>query len=277
MEVQLDGVAETMLIPLWARATESRRPRPIIRDEAAERLLGKLDYDFQKFAGGWMSQVGVSIRTMLLDRAVEGFIKSHPRGVIVNIGAGLDTRFQRVDNGSITWYDLDLPEVIAIRERLFEASVRQRMVAGSVLEVDWLSAVRAGDRPVLIIAEGFLMYFEAVEVKLLIGRLVHAFPGAEMLVELMPPTLVRQSKRHDTVSKTGAEFKWGLTYSSEMEDLHPSIRFIEDWNYFDYHRDRWRWLRWLAYIPAFRKRFNNRIAHIRFLDRVSRDAGRCTC
>jgi O-methyltransferase involved in polyketide biosynthesis len=245
-------------------ATESRRRRGIIRDEAAERLLGKLDYDFQKFAGGWMSQVGVAIRTMLLDREVRAFIAAHPRAVIVNIGAGLDTRFQRVDNGSITWYDLDLPEVIAIREQLLGSSVRQRMVAGSVLELDWPSTVKAGEPPVLIIAEGILMYFEALEVKLLVGRLVHAFPGAEMLVELMSPTLVRRGKQHDTVTKTGARFKWGLTYSSEMEDLHPSIRFIEDWNYFDYHRDRWRWLRWLAYIPAFRRRFNNRIAHIRF-------------
>jgi O-methyltransferase involved in polyketide biosynthesis len=277
MAIQLNGVAETMLIPLWARATETRRRRPIIRDEAAERLMYMLDYDFKKFTGGWMSQVGVSIRTMLLDREVEGFIKSHPRAAIVNIGAGLDTRFQRVDNGSITWYDLDLPEVIAIREQYFKASIRYRMVAGSVLEVDWPSTVSAGDRPVLIIAEGVLMYFAALEVKLLMGRLVHAFPGAEMLVELMPPTLVRRGKQHDTVTKTGAEFKWGLSYSSELEDLHPSIRYIEDWNYFDYHRERWRWLRWLAHIPAFRRRFNNRIAHLRFLGARGGDNWHCTC
>lgn len=233
MEIRLDGVAETMLIPLWARATESRRPRPIIRDEAAERLMGKLDYDFQKFAGGWMSQLGVAIRTMLLDRAVEAFLKSNPSAVIINIGAGLDTRFQRVDNGSITWYDLDLPEAIAIRKRLFETSIRQRMVAGSVLEDHWLSKVQVGDRPVLLIAEGVFMYFEAWEVSALMERLARAFPGAEMLVELMPPTLVRQGKRHDTVTKTGAEFKWGLQRGRQMEDLHPSIRFIEEWNYFD--------------------------------------------
>jgi O-methyltransferase involved in polyketide biosynthesis len=264
MKIQLDGVAETMLIPLWARATESRRLRPILRDVTAEHMLGKLDYDFNKFSGGWMSQVGVPIRSMLLDRAVEEFIRNHSNAVAINIGAGLDTRFQRIETGEIIWYDLDLPEVIGIRKQFFDVSEHQRMIGGSVLEESWLAEVNIDNRPVLIIAEGILMYFNTAEVKSLMGRLASAFPDAEMLIEIMPPTLVRQAKHHDTVTKTGARFKWGLQDGKDVEDLSPNIHFISEWNYFDYHRDRWRWLGLLACIPAFHKRFNNRIVHLGF-------------
>ena len=96
---KLAGVSETLLIPLWARAAETRGPDPIIQDLMAVGIVEKIDYDFDKFNSAWKSRVGVSIRTMILDRAVEKFITRRPGARIINIGAGLDTRFFRVDNG----------------------------------------------------------------------------------------------------------------------------------------------------------------------------------
>jgi O-methyltransferase involved in polyketide biosynthesis len=57
-------------------------------------------------------------------------VDAHPEGLVVNLGAGLDTRFYRLDNGTITWIDIDLPEVVAfspepIRRRLTPDLIRK--------------------------------------------------------------------------------------------------------------------------------------------------------
>ncbi len=265
MEEQLSGIPETLLIPLWARAVETKRSTPIINDIRAVEMVERIEYDFSKFDKAWMSQVGVAIRTKLLDEATMAFINKYPDSVIINIGAGLDTRFFRVDNDRIRWYELDLPESIHIRKKFFNETDRYRMIAKSVFDYSWIKQIDTFTDSVLIIAEGVLMYFEEDDIKSLMARMVVAFPHAEMLFEMMTPTLAKRSKQHDAVSKTDAEFRWGITSGKEMEALSTKIKYIEEWNYFDYHQDRWRWVRWLALIPAFKNRFNNRIVHLCFI------------
>jgi O-methyltransferase involved in polyketide biosynthesis len=265
MEPNLTGVPETLLIPLWAKAAETRRDRPIFRDELAVAMIERIDYDFSRFAKGWRSQIGIVVRTELLDRATLAFVAEHPDALVINIGCGLDTRFSRVDNGRIAWYELDLPEVIAIRRRFFTESDRYRMIAGSVLEEGWLAEIAVSGRPVLIIAEGILMYFTEAEVKKLLGRLAERFPGATMFLEMLTPTCVRLSAQHDTVSQMGLRFQWGIPDGRALEQMDRRIRWTAEWNYFDYHRRRWRWWGWLARIPAFKNRFNGRIVQIRFV------------
>jgi methyltransferase (TIGR00027 family) len=270
---RLEGVSETLLIPLWARAEETRRPDPIFLDAWAEKLVREMDYDFSRFDKAWMSQTGVAIRTLILDRAVGSFLKEYPEAVVINLGAGLDTRFLRLDNGGLHWFEVDLPEPIRVRRSFFKESCRYRMIEGSIFEHSWINDVRVEDRPVLIIAEGLLMYFEKTEVRDLLVHLMSTFPGAEMLLEMMTPSLVKRSRHHDAVSKTDAAhkggvqdpiFKWGIRNGREAAAYHPGIRFIEEWNYFDFYRERWRWMGWLARIPAFKNRFNNRIVHLAF-------------
>ena len=111
-------VAETLLIPLYMRAKESRRDNPILYDKAAERLADSLEYDYSQFDGAKLSEVGCVVRGWYFDRAVRRFIEAHPHPVVVNVGCGLDTRFQRIGDGKAVFYDLDLPEVIALRREL---------------------------------------------------------------------------------------------------------------------------------------------------------------
>ena len=111
----LTGIPETMLIPLWAKAEETQRVNPIIRDTKAEKIIKTIDYDFSKFNKSWMSQTGIAIRTFILDRAVEKFLSVNDNAIIINLGAGLDTRYERLSPNRIKcWYDLDVPEAIQI-------------------------------------------------------------------------------------------------------------------------------------------------------------------
>ena len=116
-------LSSTMLIPLWAKAVEQGRAQPLLRDDEAVRMLDKIDYDFGKFAKAKASQVGCCGRAKLLDDMTRHFIAEHPDAVVVQIGAGLDARYERLGKPRITaWYDLDLPEVIEVRRMLLPES-----------------------------------------------------------------------------------------------------------------------------------------------------------
>ena len=119
----VSALSSTMLIPLWAKAVEQGRAQPLLRDDEAVRMLDKIDYDFSKFAKVKASQVGCCGRAKLLDDMTRHFIAEHPDAVVVQIGAGLDARYERLGKPRITaWYDLDLPEVIEVRHMLLPES-----------------------------------------------------------------------------------------------------------------------------------------------------------
>lgn len=264
MQQKLNGIPETLLIPLWARAIENKQPKPIIKSHKALEIMDNIDYDFSKFEKGWLSQVGVVIRTELFDNITKEFIEKYPNAVIINIGCGLDTRFSRIDNRNIKWYDLDLPEPIRIKKNFFQETDRYKMIAKSVFDYSWIDEIVVSKEPILIIAEGMLMYFTQEEVKGIINKLVSTFPKAEMLLEMITPTIVKNSSRHDTVGKLGVEFKLGITSGKEIENYNKNIEFLREFNYFDFHKDRWRVVKWFALIPAFRNRFNGRVVHLKF-------------
>ena len=116
-KINIQGVPETMIQTLYARARESKKKNPKIYDEKSIEIVSKLDYDFSTAEQDALMSNGVIARTILLDRMVQDFVRQHPHATIINIACGMDTRFYRVDNGTIRWYNLDLPETIAVRER----------------------------------------------------------------------------------------------------------------------------------------------------------------
>src|SRR5512136_509579 len=116
----LNAVSRTLMIPLYFRAMESQRPDALVRDPKAVELVGQLDYDFSDVQTLKDEQVNYLLRMREFDRLARTFLAEHPEGVLVDLGCGLDTRFERVDNGEVEWYGLDLPEVIALRKKVLD-------------------------------------------------------------------------------------------------------------------------------------------------------------
>ena len=261
----LQGVPRTLLIPLWARATESKRSDAIIRDELSVEMVKQIDFDFSQFNKEWATQVSVAVRTEILDKAAKTFIDKHPKAVIINLGCGLDTRFFRMDNGSIRWYDLDLPGPIGIRKHFFSDTDRYKMIEKSVFDYSWENDIVRDGEPVLIIAEGLLMYFMEQEIKGLMNNLVTTFPKAEMLFEMVTPAMVRYSEEHVRERfNISTKFQWGITSGKESLKLSDKIKFIEEWNYMDYHKPRWNLLRVITLITGYKNKYCNRIVHLLF-------------
>jgi O-methyltransferase involved in polyketide biosynthesis len=193
-------VAETLLIPLHARAVEARRPDPMVRDNRAVMMMEQIDYDFGRFKLASHDQITMMMRVREFDRLVREFLGRYPAGTVVHIGCGLDTRFERLDNGQVLWYDLDLPEVIAVRRQLIPESERCQYVGCSVLDKSWLDLVdvEAG-QPVLFVAEAVFPYFEEVQVRSLFLILMDRFPGSELVGAQARPRPGNMVQRHPAV------------------------------------------------------------------------------
>ena len=184
MELKLGDVQTTALIPLAVKANETLRKNARVKDRKAVEIIRTLNIDTAQY-DKFMSHEGVIARTIMLDRQLKGIIKKSPDTVIVNVGAGFDDRFSRVDNGSIRWFDLDLPDAIAARRKAFRERDRVTMIPGSALEDDWCSLVRSAligrkSKPVFI-AEGLFMYLTLDQIRTFLEVLKKNFPTAVYL------------------------------------------------------------------------------------------------
>src|SRR5512139_885668 len=143
----LSGVPETLLLTVYIRAMESQRPDALIKDEKAVALVTQMRNEFARFEQIPMNDALKVMRNLAsreYDRYARDCLRRHPDGVVVHIGCGLDSRFERVDNGQVEWYDLDLPEVIELRRKLFgKEGKRHHLLCCSVLEDAWLEVVEA--------------------------------------------------------------------------------------------------------------------------------------
>ena len=137
----LQGVSETLFIPVWARAMETRRPDSLIQDTYALRIMGDHAGLQEKYRGAWLSQIGIIARTRALDRVASQFLASCPHGTVISLGCGLDARSRRLDNGIARWVDVDLPEVIAHRRLYFEDGPRHSSLSGSALGHGWIEEI----------------------------------------------------------------------------------------------------------------------------------------
>ena len=263
LKSNLKNVPQTMLIPLRARYLETKKADGIINDPKSVEILDCIECDFSgKNEVSRGSQTGVCIRTEILDEGVNRFLAAHRDAVVVNLGCGLDTRFHRLDNGSVIWYDLDVPEAIELRKNFFEETDRHRFIAQSALDTSWLDRIPQG-RGTLFIAEGLLMYFSEAEVKKLLETIGRRFHDAEMLLEAMSPFIAKRTNRHPDVKNYNATFKWGIKTGRELEKWNLGIHFVDEDYYFDRHRNRQPIvLRLLSNLPAMRKMM--KIVHVRF-------------
>jgi O-methyltransferase involved in polyketide biosynthesis len=213
---ELGAVQETLFITLAARAREARRKHPVLRDPKAAEILASVDFDTRKYGRGWGGGVTV-LRTAIFDCLVSDFLAGHPAGTVVEIGTGLNTRFDRVDNGQVHWIDLDLPDTIELRRRFFADSSRRRMLAASVLDQDWLPAVEASPGPYFFSAEGVLAYL--AQAPQVIARIAGRFPGALICFDTYPQRMLEQQHKLAAKRNMPARWAWSCDDPRTLEPL----------------------------------------------------------
>ncbi|WP_031475521.1 class I SAM-dependent methyltransferase [Streptomyces bicolor] len=223
---RLGTVQETLLIPLYGRAVESRKRDAVLRDPVAEELVAAIDYDFARF-DGLPSLLGTVLRTSLFDRWVAHFLAEHPTGTVVEIGTGLNTRYERTDNGRARWFDLDLPDVIELRRTFFTDTPRRTMIPASVTDAAWADtvAVHSGG-PCLFAAEAVLPYLPETDVREVIGLLADRFPGSLLALDTSGPGHFDTQDQHDALSKVDARMQWNCADPAKLAEWRTGVEVL---------------------------------------------------
>jgi methyltransferase (TIGR00027 family) len=272
----ISDISETLLLPLYARALESQSPHPILIDNKAVEITQTLNKAFEHSDSdlhktllkgqvrkrmGKKLNVTLSLRTRRFDHYCNDFLEKYPEGTIVELGCGLSTRFNRIDNNKVHWYDLDLPEVIQIREQFFKETDRYKFIRSSVLDFTWMDQLTPHNNPLLFIAEGLLMYLHEDDVQRLVLTLQQTFPGCELACEVANTYVVRTLKRklwrkkfqRDFHLGKDATFHFGIAQSNDFEKWHQGIEFLDEWTFFDDHEKKLGWMQFFGRFEKMKK------------------------
>ena len=246
----LNGISETLLMTLYARARQSRLPDGMLKDDRAVAMVNQIAGDFSRLRMHKHDEIALVMRMRKFDSYVRDFLERNPQGVVVHIGCGLDTRFDRVDNGQVEWFDLDVPEVMELRWKLISnESYRYHTLATSVFDDGWFNDVEQY-KPCacLFIAEGVLPYFEDAQVKSLVLKLRDHFPGSELVCDAHTPFVIWADNLQLAWAGVKARLHWRLKHGKDVESWGEGIRLLHEWNYYeddDPHLKAFRWVRWI--------------------------------
>ena len=252
--MNLEGVEKTMLLTLFAKAKHSQQKNHKFYDSKAIEVISKVDYDFSIAEKDKFMQLGTIARTIVLDEMVGSYIKAHPDCTIVNIASGMDTRFNRLDNGKINWYNVDLENSAHYRLKFIEDTDRVTTLAYSAMDPGWASEIKIR-KDVLFIIEGLTMYLNQKDVENIMKVIDENFSECTVFMEIMPPVSVENAKE-ESIEDTNSKFIWGVEKGRELTKLNSHFKWIRDVNLFDgvnVYKPHYRIITWL---PMLRRRMD---------------------
>lgn len=206
-KVESGTVQETLMMPLYGRVYCEEHFPHTFPNRAAKETAGKVDYDFNKVKSSELNMITWGLRAKMLQDAAKDYLKRHPKATIINLGCGLDISFDEIDNGTCRYINMDLPDVIAAREKIVGCRERENNFAGDLMDFSWMQKVT--EEPyntnisdgVYIICGGVLMYFHTDEMQRFFLALAHAFPEGGICFDGENEKGVEKSNK--IVQKTG--------------------------------------------------------------------------
>ncbi|MGD1716989.1 class I SAM-dependent methyltransferase [Dapis sp. BLCC M172] len=257
---ELTGVPRTLLLPLRGRAEAQAHPYPLFQDPLSVEWLKLVGWDTELDPlygkAGEASTIVAAIRTYHHDQIASSHIANHSHPVVVELGAGLSSRFHRVGQNTYRWLELDLPVVTKLRSKLDTETQQHQFISASVMDFDWMDALpKVSPENILFIAEGLLMYLDINEVQQLISVMRSRFPGATLDMEVIGNSAKQLYTIFDQI---GAPLKW---FINDEEDLTAmGLQVVNSWSMYQLYQERWPWywkslLKFLTQFPYFRNSY----------------------
>lgn len=214
--------SKTLFIPLYGKAAMSREG--IFSDKTAERIVASLPQEMEKVDTSRRLAIFMAMRAALYDDAVRQNAKI-PH-IIIHLGCGLDSRCERAEHGAVCWYDVDFPDVIAVRRQFYRESERYRMLPSSIMDFAWMDEIDYHGEHVQILMEGVSMYLSESDMKALFGEIQRRFGHCDFLFDAYTTFGARCSRLKNPVNKVGARLDFAMDNSHILET--PQIVFSSE-------------------------------------------------
>lgn len=229
-----ESINDSFLLPLIAIAHESRKIKPLLKDDKAIEIHDKLNNVIaRRTQKDDLSHYAFIFRTIWFDRLIKDFIWRYPNGTVINIGCGLDTTCVRLDTGSVRWYDIDLPEIISLRKLFISETESRKFICSSFLKNEWLGEIMYDDA-ILIFASGVYYYYNERTIRKFFAKLSFVFPSFELMFDVTSPAGMRAANR--LVRKAGMTdgpfLKWGIRDYRTILEWNPRMRFLGKYRIF---------------------------------------------
>ncbi|MFN8475841.1 MAG: class I SAM-dependent methyltransferase [Anaerolineae bacterium] len=226
-KIRLAKEKETYLATLYGKALDASAQNPILGDRFAADAVARIDYDFKDLKLPNGGEITLPMRARHFDQWTRAFIAAHPVCTVLHLGCGLDTRVYRIDpEPTVRWYDVDLPDVIALRKQLYPERPGYHQIGASVSDLAWLNEVN-GDTPVFVVAEGLMMYLPDKDGTALLRRITEQFPSGEIAFDAYSGAMVRLVSRLATVRGAKVELVWGVDDPHDLEQQIPKLHLVE--------------------------------------------------
>jgi O-methyltransferase involved in polyketide biosynthesis len=227
-KIRLTKEKETYLATLYGKAMDATVENPILGDRFAADAVARIDYDFKELKVPSGGEITLPMRAWHFDQWTRAFLAANPESTVLHLGCGLDTRVYRIDPGpGVCWYDIDFPDVIALREQLYPERDGYHQISSSVTELTWLNAI-PGNTPVIVIAEGLVMYLPEKDGTALFRRITGQFPSGQIAFDGYSEAMVRLVSRLATVRGAKVELVWGVDDPHDLEKQVPTLHLVEN-------------------------------------------------
>lgn len=223
----LTDVQKTCLPTLYGKALDARAADPILGDTLADAAVRQLDFDFSTLPVPKSAAISLPIRAKHLDGWTREFLVAHPRTVVLHLGCGLDTRVYRISPSAtdVRWFDVDLPEVISLREQLYPDRSGYELIAASVTDPAWLDRIPS-DLPVLVVGEGVVMHVPTAEVATLFNRIAQRFPSGQFCFDDYSAMTARFITFASRFMPSRVHLHWGLP--ALLASQAPDLRLLDE-------------------------------------------------
>lgn len=227
----LIGVENTLFIPLLVKAKEYTRKNAILRDEGAYELAKRLELNEKDFQINKYSAVSTLYRAKKFDTYAVEYMAQYPEGTIFEIGCGLDNRFRRIDNGKIKYVNIDLPEVIELRNKVIPKASRS-LNSSSPIELFEYQQYISKKEPALIISEGVFPYFDKEMISKIYNNMKSNLGSFVLCFDVVHEYIIKKQS-FKALDRNNVRMKWGIINRMSINELMPELEIFEEWRYYD--------------------------------------------
>lgn len=242
IKLDIGALQESLILPLWARAMETDKKHPIIHDPIAKKIISSLDYDFsqiesnKEFANN--QQIQWALRAYHFDCKIREFLEHNDNATVINIGAGLDATFHRVDNGKVEWINIELPDVAHLREQIVPDMEREKTIATSVFDYNWMDDIveQTKNRSIMFMAAGVFFYFSKAEMRRLLSKMADRFPKSQIVFDVLSSKVWVTLTNLVVMSRSGMDpsvrLKWYLKRARQLQKWIKPLKVIDEYSMF---------------------------------------------